>query len=55
MNEIKELLDSKAAFLTDNVTIVFRNDPDLKSIAEARKLLDQITDQLIKDKLWGLN
>jgi hypothetical protein len=48
---IQSLLDSKAAYLTDEVAVVFFNEPTLVNIDKARKLLDRITDELIKEKI----
>lgn len=48
---LNDLLEGKAAYLTDKVAVVFMDQPSLESIQSARKLLDRITDELIKEKL----
>ena len=42
-----DLLDAKASYMTSKVAIIFKHDPSLKAIEEARHLLNQITDMLI--------
>lgn len=42
-----DLLNAKASYMTDKVAIVFMKEPTLQVIADARKLLDEITDYLI--------
>jgi len=42
-----DLLDSKASYMTSRVAIIFKHDPTLNDIEEARRLLNQITDTLI--------
>ena len=42
-----DLLNAKASYMTDKVAIVFMKEPTLLVIADARKLLDEITDYLI--------
>ena len=42
-----DLLDAKASYMTSRVAIIFKHDPTLTDIEEARRLLNQITDTLI--------
>ena len=44
---MQDLLDAKASYMTDKVAIVFMKEPTLQAIEDARKLLNQITDELI--------
>lgn len=37
--------------MTDKVAIIFKQEPTLQAIEEARKLLNDITDTLIEDKI----
>ena len=48
---MKDIFDSKASYMTDKVAIIFKQEPSLQAIEEARKLLSDITDQLIMDQL----
>ena len=49
---IEGLLKGAAiAIMANNVWICFDKKPDLKDIAEARRLLDQLTDELIKEHM----
>lgn len=41
------LTDFRASYMTHRVAILFKQDPTLDSIAQARKILDDITDQLV--------
>lgn len=48
-----DLLNAQASYMTDKVAIVFIKEPTLQAIEEARKLLNQITDDLIlKEMKW---
>jgi len=51
IQSLSDLLDTKAAYLTDKVAVVFKDQPSLESIQEARRLLDRITDDMIREKL----
>lgn len=48
-----DLLNAQASYMTETVAIVFMKEPTLQAIEEARKLLNEITDDLIlKDLKW---
>jgi hypothetical protein len=53
IQSLSDLLDTKAAYLTDKVAVVFKDQPSLESIQEVRRLLDRITDEMIREKLNG--
>jgi len=44
---LSDLLDAKASYMTSRIAIIFKHDPTLNDIEEARRLLNQITDMLI--------
>lgn len=46
-----DLQDFKSSYMTDKVVILFREDPNLKSIASARQLLDRVTDTLVMEAI----
>lgn len=46
----KGLKDAQLAIMARGVWICFQNDPTLEDIEQARRLLDQLTDELIKEK-----
>ena len=43
--------DFKLALTAHGVWVCFTKEPDLHAIQEARKLLDQLTDQLIEKEM----
>jgi hypothetical protein len=45
------LKDAEMAIMAHGVWICFEKKPSLKDINEARRLLNQLTDELIKEKL----
>ena len=47
----EELNDSKFTLVASGVWICFEKQPTLEDIRDARRLLDQLTDELIKDRL----
>lgn len=46
-----DLLDSRASYMTSRVAVIFKHDPSLEAIEEARRLLNQITDDLIRKQM----
>jgi hypothetical protein len=46
----KSLKDAQLAIMAKGVWICFQNDPTLEDIDQARRLLDQLTDELIREK-----
>ncbi len=48
---IEELNKSEFTLTASGVWICFEKKPDLMAVREARRLLDQLTDELIKDRL----
>jgi hypothetical protein len=46
----RSLKDAQLAIMARGVWICFQNDPTLEDIHQARRLLDQLTDELIKEK-----
>jgi hypothetical protein len=42
-----DLLDARASYMTSKIALIFKHDPSLEAIEEARRLLNQITDTLI--------
>jgi hypothetical protein len=47
---IEQLLKGAAiAIMSNNVWVCFDKKPSLQDVAEARRLLDQLTDELIKE------
>jgi hypothetical protein len=46
-----DLVNAQTSYMTDKVAIVFMQEPTLQAIEEARKLLNDITDDLIKRDL----
>lgn len=46
----KGLKDAQLAIMARGVWICFQNNPTLEDIEQARRLLDQLTDELIKEK-----
>ena len=47
----KLLKDASIAIMANNVWICFDKKPNLQDVAEARRLLDQLTDELIKENM----
>jgi hypothetical protein len=47
----KLIKDASIAIMASGVWICFEKTPTLKDIEEARRLLNQLTDNLIKEKL----
>lgn len=47
----EQVKNSKFTIVANGVWICFANQPSLKDVEEARKLLDQLTDELIKESL----
>lgn len=43
--------DFKLALVANGIWICFTKEPDIYNIQEARRLLDQLTDQLIEKKI----
>jgi len=50
-NLVEELKWAESAIMAHGVWICFSKRPDIYAISEARRLLDQLTDELIKDRL----
>lgn len=48
---IEDLNKSEFTLVASGVWICFEKKPDLKDIKEARQLLNQLTDELIKERL----
>lgn len=46
-----DIFKSQVSYMTDKVAIIFKQEPTLQAIEEARKLLNDITDTLIEDKI----
>ena len=46
----RSLKDAQLEIMARGVWICFQNDPTLEDIDQARRLLDQLTDELIKEK-----
>lgn len=46
-----ELTDFAASFVTDKVAVLFKDQPTLGAIKGARFILDQIADDIIREKL----
>jgi len=46
----KGLKDAQLAIMARGVWICFQNEPTLEDVNQARRLLDQLTDELIKEK-----
>jgi hypothetical protein len=46
----RSLKNAQLAIMAKGVWICFQNDPTLDDIEQARRLLDQLTDELIKEK-----
>lgn len=46
-----ELNPSEFTLVASGVWICFDKKPDLMAVRDARRLLDQLTDELIKDRL----
>jgi hypothetical protein len=47
----KGLKTSEFAIMAKGVWVCFENEPSLETVKEARRLLDQLTDELIKESL----
>lgn len=45
------LSEFKASYMTDKVVVLFKNNPTLRDIEKARKLLDQVTDTLVMEAI----
>lgn len=50
-----DLLDARASYMTSRIAIIFKHDPTLQDIEEARRLLNQITDTLILKQMEKTN
>ena len=50
MSLLEQLKPAESAIMAHGVWICFSKQPDIQAIREARRLLDQLTDELIKEK-----
>jgi hypothetical protein len=48
---VEQVKKSEFTIVANGVWICFAKQPSLKDVEEARKLLDQLTDELIKESL----
>ena len=48
---VDKLKDAHTAIMASGVWICFEKQPTIKEVDDARKLLNQLTDELIKEKL----
>jgi len=48
---LNDLKDAHTAIMASGVWICFEKQPTIKEVDEARRLLNQLTDELIKEKL----
>ena len=52
MNEVeKMLIDGTTAYMTPEVIVIFKVEPNYDAIAKARDILDSVTDTLILQDL----
>jgi hypothetical protein len=47
----EQVMKSEVTIVANGVWICFAKQPSLTDVEEARRLLDQLTDELIKEKL----
>jgi hypothetical protein len=48
---VDKLKDAHTAIMASGVWICFEKQPTIKEVDDARRLLNQLTDELIKEKL----